>query len=328
MSPELLRAKEAARRLLAVPIHDISLATSGANSRVFRIETGSELFALKAYPGRKGDLRRRANIEWDALTFLRANGLTAPPRPIALDKGGQFLVMEWIDGRRVECHDAADVSDAAGFIKEIFALSDRPGADTFPLASEACLSAAEIVRQIKTRIAAFRDVTDVASFIAETVTPRLERATSDLAAEISAARNLDPAYRRLIPADFGFHNALRQNDGHLRYIDFDYFGWDDPVKLIADFLLHPGMSLAMEEKRTFAAALANALPADRDFGTRLRRYLPLFAMRWALILFNPFRPDRKLDHGDGSQARAQRFTFQVAKARNVLAMSESMILEL
>jgi hypothetical protein len=328
MNPDLLRAKEAARRILAVPIRNVSLAAGGANSCIFRVETASELFALKAYPARESDLRRRANIEWDALKFLRGNGLTAPPRPIALDKGEQFLVMEWINGSRLERHSIADVSDSARFIKEIFALCDHPGAGNFPLASEACLSAAEIVRQIKSRITAFRGVPDVDSFIAEMISPRFECAVRNRAAEISTEYDLDPVYRRLIPADFGFHNALRQNDGHLRYIDFDYFGWDDPVKLTADFLLHPGMSLTKEEMKKFAAVLENALPADRDFSARLRRYLPLFAARWALILFNPFRPDRKLARGDGSQARAIQFAMQAAKARKVLAMSESMILDL
>jgi hypothetical protein len=50
--------------------------------------------------------------------------------------------------------------------------------------------------------------------------------------------------RTLSPSDFGFHNAIRKTDGTLCFIDFEYFGWDDPVKLTADFLHHPGMALS------------------------------------------------------------------------------------
>ena len=42
------------------------------------------------------------------------------------------------------------------------------------------------------------------------------------------------AQRALSPSDFGLHNALRGQDGQLRFVDFEYFGWDDPVKLVSD----------------------------------------------------------------------------------------------
>ena len=52
----------------------------------------------------------------------------------------------------------------------------------------------------------------------------------------------------LSPSDLGFHNCIKGNDGLLTFIDFDYFGWDDPVKLTCDFLLHPGMVLSDQQK--------------------------------------------------------------------------------
>ena len=51
------------------------------------------------------------------------------------------------------------------------------------------------------------------------------------------------AHRALSPSDFGLHNALRTKDGQLRFIDFEYFGWDDPVKLVSDTAIQPGSSL-------------------------------------------------------------------------------------
>ena len=40
------------------------------------------------------------------------------------------------------------------------------------------------------------------------------------------------------PSDFGFHNALLKDNGKLCFLDFEYFGRDDPVKLMADFIWH------------------------------------------------------------------------------------------
>ena len=125
---------------------------------------------------------------------------------------------------------------------------------------------------------------------------------------------LKPSLRRLIPADFGFHNALREPGGALRYVDFDYFGWDDPVKLTADFLVHPAMRLDADDRRRFVSSMVAALPEDADFLPRLRRHLPLYALRWALILLNPFRTDRVATLPQDPTRLHELLTERVAKA--------------
>jgi hypothetical protein len=62
---------------------------------------------------------------------------------------------------------------------------------------------------------------------------------------------VEERWRSLCPPDFGFHNALRRASGELVFIDFDYFGWDDSVKVTCDFLLHPGMRLFRDVEAAF-----------------------------------------------------------------------------
>ena len=45
------------------------------------------------------------------------------------------------------------------------------------------------------------------------------------------------------PSDFGLHNAKLGEDGKLAFFDFEYAGWDDPAKTIADFFLLNLLSL-------------------------------------------------------------------------------------
>lgn len=311
--------RSAAERLAGLPATAIAGAGTGANSRIFRVETARGTYALKCYPARAGDARDRAGTEWRALTFLRTRGIGAVPQPFARDPDGQYLLMEWIAGAPVIRHDAADVAAAADFITAVFALSADPRAQDFPPASEACLSAAEIVRQIRSRRSALAPEARVAHFVAECIEPAFEAHRRAGLADPSAQTPLAPALRRLIPADFGFHNALRTAEGRLRYIDFDYFGWDDPVKLAADFLLHPAMALTAGEKDLFAARLRDALPDDADFAARLARTLPLYAIRWALILLNPFRADRAGELPADAQIRAALIEERIGKAKAVLA---------
>ena len=104
--------------------------------------------------------------------------------------------------------------------------------------------------------------------------------------------DLDADFQRLIPADFGFHNTLKSDNDSLGFVDFDYFGWDDPVKMAVDFMIHPAHNLSLDERELVKDRLANAVLRDTGFEERLKNHAPLFALRWALILLNPFRKDR------------------------------------
>ena len=54
----------------------------------------------------------------------------------------------------------------------------------------------------------------------------------------------------LSPSDFGFHNILSHHN-NLYYIDFEYAGWDDPYKLIADFILNPDYKIPIKYQNIF-----------------------------------------------------------------------------
>ena len=170
-----------------------------------------------------------------------------------------------------------------------------------PLSSEACLSGRAIEQQIHTRVINLLTLEtsepELRTFLHERLLPVLRETVKqarDIAqsAGIEFEADLSLQKRSLVPADFGFHNALRRPDGTLAFLDFEYFGWDDPVKLTADIILHPGMSLSATQKRRFRGCAERIYDEDCRFAARLRAYLPLFGLRWALILLNEFIPDR------------------------------------
>src|SRR4051812_1085105 len=102
-----------AEQLAKTRVLSVTAAQRGGNSRVFRVETASRPLAMKSYPTRPGDPRNRADIEWRALRFLGARGVAGVPAVHARDAGGQFLLMEWIDGSPIRAHEPADVTAAA-----------------------------------------------------------------------------------------------------------------------------------------------------------------------------------------------------------------------
>jgi len=302
-----------AAELLDCPLADILAVTAagaGANSRVYRVATRAGPVALKTYPDRTGDSRRRAETEWVALSLMQEIGLNAVPAPIARDSEARAIVLEWIDGEPVDRHSAGDLRAAVDFITALFkASTERPL--TAPLASEACLSVAEIEARRHALIAH----PDLDRFFAESFDPVLTAARVEaLRDEIDPSAPLAPEKRRLTPSDFGFHNALREASGRLRFIDFDYFGWDDPAKFATDLLLHPAVTFSDEDAAEIVASLAAV--SDPGFTERLRNRYRLFALRWALILLNVMRADRQtMTLAEGRAALETRFQTQIAKAR-------------
>jgi hypothetical protein len=231
---------------------------------------------------------------------MQAHGLRMVPRVIAADRGRDAALLSWADGDLVrDGVGAADVGQACDFLQRLHELRGTPALPPDHLAAEACLSAAEIERQLRARLAALRQLGDPAltAFLTDhaepTLAARLHRARAAIAAAGGAfAVDLPPPQRSQVPADFGFHNALRRADGGLTFIDFEYFGWDDPAKLVADLLLHPGTPIDDAARAGLHAGALRIYGDSPGFAARLEALLPLLGLRWALILLNEFRPDR------------------------------------
>jgi len=299
--PALHDAAAAARFLLGGSVDAVERARGfGRNSGVYRIRRGRTSYALKQYPPRWPGERDRAVIELGALQFMIGHGIGSVPRPHAADPEHGYALLEWIDGEAVTAPSDADIAAAADFLAAIHALRNESDA-TALLAAEACLAGSEIVTQIERRLARLGAIAAeepaLADFLDDAVRPLLAGITFWAEAGyarqgLSFTRPVGGAAQTLCASDFGFHNALRRPSGELVFIDFDDFGWDDPVKLTADFLLHPGMQLPPPLKPQFAAAAAAIYQTDRSFVARLELLYPLFALRWCMILLNEFLPER------------------------------------
>jgi hypothetical protein len=287
--------------LVGAPIRSVDPVRAGGNNRLFRITAldGSR-FALKQYPRQASDPRDRLTTEFRALQFMRQAGVTQVPAPRACDAVAGFALYDWIDGQP-PVPSTSTIEAAIAFTGELRKLSRHESASTMPTASEACFGPVAIVEQLERRFHVLKAAAalhpDLDAFLAgpfvQTTARTIERAKELCRREnVDFAAQIDPSDRCLSPSDFGFHNALQQADGRVVFLDFEYFGWDDPVKLTCDFMLHPGMNLPADLALQFQEGLVGLFGAQCDFDARLRICLPLYALRWTMILLNEFLPDR------------------------------------
>lgn len=330
----LAETARTATELVRAPITSIEPVRAGGNNRLFRITAADGArFALKQYPRQASDPRDRLATEFKALEFMRQAGATQVPAPLACDPATGFALYDWIDGQPPMA-SASTIDAAIAFTAELRKLSSHEAASTMPIASEACFSPADVVAQVERRFQVLKDAAashpNLGAFLAGrfagTAARAIERAKELCRREgVDFDAPIDPSARCLSPSDFGFHNALQRRDGRVVFLDFEYFGWDDPVKLTCDFMLHPGMNLPADLAQQFREGMAGLFGAERNFDTRLRACLPLYALRWTMILLNEFLPDRWARRvAAGVQAEHRDvLERQLEKARAMLARVET-----
>jgi hypothetical protein len=304
---------------------------AGGNSRVFRVELDHASTSLpkrvvvKFYRRDAGDIRDRLGTEFESLRFLWQNDFRSIPSPLAIARDRQCAIYEYIDGVVATSGvlGPADVDAAVHFLGMLKQLRGAPGSDALPPASEACFSLSDIVASVEHRLARLRhnpggdDVQRMSRWVDDVLAPVVSEVGEwcrDRArrAGIVFDEPIGVDARTLSPSDFGFHNAIRRRDGALAFVDFEYFGWDDPAKTIVDFLLHPAMTLDDPLKRRFATCVQAAFADVPALAARTRIVYPLFGLKWVLILLNDFLPERFVP-----AARERRAT-QLGKAQTLL----------
>jgi hypothetical protein len=289
-----------ARRLVGGLRLRLSPVGGGRNSRVYRVDTSGGVFALKRYFSLENDRRDRLDVETGALRWMASHELDMVPRVVAVEVETGSVLLSWMGGSRPNELGPADVDQAIEFFRVLERLRRTAPLRGARLASEACLSGKELERQIRKRLsdlAVLDDEPALRVFLREEFIGAFETALDRarrvfLSSKLSFEAELRPENRSLVASDFGFHNALRDDLGRLAFVDFEYFGWDDPAKLTSDTLLHPGTPMNCQLRSRLQSAAQELYGDDPNFSARCHAFYPLFALRWALILLNEFHPER------------------------------------
>jgi len=309
------RACALAGETLEVP----AVVRGGGNNRLFRARGAARTYAIKSYTGDPDDAYQRFNREFGSLAFLWARAERRVPEPVALDATAAVALYGWIDGVPVGSAGDADIAALAAFARSLHERRLDPAARRLDLAREAVLSRDDLAGQLRGRLQRLRAV--------EPSHPELSPLLREIEAEVerrvpfTGSHPLDPARRTLSPSDFGFHNALRTPAG-LVFLDFEYFGWDDPVKLVADVVWHPGMALVPAAGEKFFSAVADCYEVDPTFRARFERDAPIYGLRWALIVLAEFLPAVWARRAAaGAVDRPATLARQLAKAAALVARS-------
>jgi hypothetical protein len=289
--------------LLNQPIRSVTKIGRGRNSRVVKVHCeNDDIYAAKAYFGKRADGMSRLSVELQSLEMLWQRGLRCIPQPLAADASNHVAVYEYVSGQEIHTEDVGegDIDELLSFLCKLKSLARASHGLDVPMAHEACFSVRDIIKNIRLKldhVTALQDdgpcSAELQTFLRQDFIPVFHHCTEQAKESLGSmffTTELPPKFRTLSPADFGFHNILRRPNGDLVFFDFEYFGWEEPAKMISDFLLHPAMSLQPKTRHYFAQRFFQCFSEDRNLEARFRIVYPLFGLRWCMILLNEFIP--------------------------------------
>lgn len=273
--------------------HSIQTIKGQGNSKVFLVKTAEQSLILKSYPDKTFDERDRLGNEYMALDYCNNNSLSVP-KPILQNKLLNLGLFQHIEGRKPDLISEKEIERSLDFIESLITLSKEKKSVEIPMASEACLRGSDIERQIYLRLEKFRQITnqELNEFLKSFEDYFQTLSSHYKEFNVTYNQELGSENRILSPSDFGFHNSILSTNGTLYFIDFEYFGWDDPAKLISDFYWHPAMNLSIKLKSFWLDKSVQLFESDQQLVNRLDYFIPLIGLRWCMILLNEFLSEK------------------------------------
>jgi hypothetical protein len=253
--------------------------------------------ALKLYAA--NSQQERIDREYRTFKILRELGNRNVPQSIGSSSLLGMAVYEWIAGSLISEVNAETVSKASKLLRFLQTDEVRSRFEHSAPASAAVFSREQLEQQIANRIKGFEQAPSVPQIVSQFIQKEIAPAFETIRVHsrrswpnVGCSDELNQEGRVLSPSDFGAHNWLQREDGGISFLDFEYFGWDDPAKLICDFLLHPAMVLTKDARSRWIHE------TEKLYGfkalQRANSMYGLIGITWSLIVLNKTKEDMRV----------------------------------
>jgi len=313
--------------------YDLLPLQGGKNNKTFRLVTGKGDFLLKVYFQHKDDSRERQHSEYSFARFAWNRGIKEIPQPLESNKEKKCCFFEFIEGASFSSRKITEkmVNKAADFILTLNKHRGHIEAQALPLASESSFSLIGHLVIIRERIERLKEIQqnssidrDAYAFVHQKLVPLSESIFLEFlqnadSQPYSLYDELEIVCRCLSPSDFGFHNAILLPSEEIKFFDFEYAGWDDPAKLVADFFSQVEVPVSPQFLDSFSASIATLFPESMQLPSRVRYLLPLYRLKWCCIALNEFLSSgmSRRCFSEGEDGSMQRKESQLKLAQNL-----------
>lgn len=294
---EMLSAgKELCADLGLPKVSSIEPLSGGKNNQIYKLKSvGGEQFVLKKYNSHPDDPRDRLGAEWGFLRAIWDGGIRKTPEPLAFSRKKNLALYTFINGTKVTKVNISTehINQAAQFIIDINSKAVK--FDKLPPASEACFSLEDHVEIIDNRVKRLLHLDDNAplyedanNFVIDKLLPTWSELYLSIREFMNAGSLTEPSTEWISPSDFGFHNALMDVHGAVKFIDFEYAGRDDLAKLVNDFFCCPEIEVPISLRPIFINMIVRDLQLPVSFIKRCELLFRAYKIKWICIILNDF----------------------------------------
>ena len=306
----------AAAKISATPLA-LTPLTGGANNRVFRLDLEhAPSLILKSYFQHPQDLRPRLKSEFEFLSFAWAEGIRCIPKPLYQDPTQNLALYTHINAPLATSDHStlSFIEAAADFLLDLN--RKKHSGKHLSYASEACLKISDYFEAVEKRLYQLLCVSQetlvekqLHQFLQHQLLPQWNQIKETTCKTALQALSPDPSDLILSPSDFGLHNVLVSTTNHYTFIDFEYAGWDDPVKTICDFFLQPRVPISCAYFEYFSKLTVSLTPNPQKTLERTKLLFPICKIKWCCMILNVFlhtgKARREFANVDLSAAQAQ-----------------------
>ena len=286
---------------------DISLISKGKNSRSFMVIKDNKKFLFKYFKKNDFIKRNRLKAELNFLNLMIKGGFKNVPVPIKFKVEKNWILLSWLDGKSIERVNKSHIKKLILFINDLQSLRKNELINTIDNASEACFNLNDHIKTVSFRLNLLENRLNYLQFLPSDLYQKLQELISlmvyefkKISLEIKSKCNnllflkLNYHQKILSQSDIGFHNIFINNNDNLLFFDFEYAGWDDCFKMIADLVLQPEGCLDYEFFKISKPLLNKYLKTFLD-KERLKKTISLYRIKWTCILLNNFFYDETID---------------------------------
>lgn len=288
-------------KILGADSSSLKKLSGGINNPVYQCSSRYGKWVIKGFPARSQESRDRFIAEYQFVEYASKAATHYVPRLVYKDELTRCIVYDYIDGYHYLSKDkpsGADIKDALDFLRLINMDHSTAKSLIRQDASEGFLSLTEHLSNINSRIDSMNS-THLHGELKSTADSKLDDLRS---CSLSLSKRLDSAIgsgavndsiRRdelvVSPSDFGFHNAIKTQRG-LKFFDFEFAGWDDPLKMYFDFILQPRVPV-MKSPYSITMVIGNSVELDSE---RAHLMLELLKLKWRCIVLG-FLSEKRLN---------------------------------
>lgn len=277
---------------------NINEIKAGRNSKIYKVDLNKKSIILKFYLG-KGTQRIRRERQF--YKYLNKINNKNTIKPISFNLKNNFAVYPYLEGKKIKKISTAHILKACNFIKKI----NNRGPSKLFIAVDGIKNRKDHLKLVEKKINLMKLIKknslikkDCFLFLKYKIIPKY----NDIKKNLIKSNILKSSKFKLLrdqmiisPSDFGFHNIIESNK-KLFFLDFEYAGLDDPVKLICDFYCQPDQSISILQKKLFIEKFLSRNEFSKDIKFLVKKFLPVHQLKWCCIILNEFKKKEYIDY--------------------------------